>query len=230
MNYRKHYENLIKRAQSRVLTAYTESHHIIPRCMGGTDESENLVNLTPEEHYVAHQLLVKIYPNNVGLICAAMLMTGHKNKQRAQNKVYGWLKRKYAKAAKARIGDKNNSYGKPWFHNPFTTENGKFYPGTEPDGWIKGRVAKKHRHCIACSEELTSNHAKWCNECRPSKKKVFKQDKVKKFYNREDKIHALLMFNGNIRKALYYLGLNDSGSHYKMMKDLRASVSLLPTK
>ena len=27
--------------------------------MGGTDDEENLVELTPEEHYVAHQLLVK---------------------------------------------------------------------------------------------------------------------------------------------------------------------------
>jgi hypothetical protein len=30
--------------------------------MDGSDLVSNLVYLTPEEHYVAHQLLVKMYP------------------------------------------------------------------------------------------------------------------------------------------------------------------------
>ena len=74
MNYRQHYTNLISRARNRVLEIYTESHHIIPRCLGGTDDPLNLVDLTPEEHYVAHQLLVKMYPSNRSLIFAAHLM------------------------------------------------------------------------------------------------------------------------------------------------------------
>lgn len=62
MNYQKHYELLIERAKSRTLAGYFERHHIIPKCMGGSDEPENIANLAPEEHFVAHQLLVKIYP------------------------------------------------------------------------------------------------------------------------------------------------------------------------
>jgi hypothetical protein len=54
MNYFKIYKSLIERAINRNLEEYTESHHIIPRCMNGTDDIENLVNLTPEEHYIAH--------------------------------------------------------------------------------------------------------------------------------------------------------------------------------
>lgn len=52
MNYQKIYLNLIHKAQTRLLedSVYTESHHIIPRCMGGTDDKNNLVDLTPEEH------------------------------------------------------------------------------------------------------------------------------------------------------------------------------------
>jgi hypothetical protein len=64
MNYKKIYDNLISKGRNRVLNCYVERHHIIPKCMGGTDDEENLVELTPEEHYVAHQLLVKIYPKN----------------------------------------------------------------------------------------------------------------------------------------------------------------------
>ncbi|NDB61886.1 HNH endonuclease [bacterium] len=38
------------------MTVY-HKHHIIPRHMGGTDEPDNLVNLTVEEHAEAHRLL-----------------------------------------------------------------------------------------------------------------------------------------------------------------------------
>ena len=40
---------------------YYEWHHIIPRCMGGSDDKSNLVKLTLREHYIAHMLLYKIY-------------------------------------------------------------------------------------------------------------------------------------------------------------------------
>lgn len=36
---------------------YTEVHHIIPKCLGGSDEYDNLVRLTSEEHYLAHWYL-----------------------------------------------------------------------------------------------------------------------------------------------------------------------------
>lgn len=65
--------------------------------MGGEYTPENAVRLTAEEHYVAHLLLVKIYPNHKGLIWSAMCMTGgNKRQQRSGNKVYGWMRRKFA--------------------------------------------------------------------------------------------------------------------------------------
>lgn len=91
MNYTKHYNLLIERARNRTITGYTETHHVVPKCMGGTNDGYNLVELTPEEHYVAHQLLVKIYPLNRKLIFAASAMTIDLNGRK--NKEYGWLKR-----------------------------------------------------------------------------------------------------------------------------------------
>ena len=38
---------------------FYESHHIIPRSLGGNNDSTNLVNLTPREHFFAHLLLSK---------------------------------------------------------------------------------------------------------------------------------------------------------------------------
>lgn len=80
------------RALGRTLQGYRERHHVIPRCMGGGDAAENIVELTAEEHYVAHQLLVKMHHGVVGLTLAAVRMA----KQCTGNKAYGWLRRRYA--------------------------------------------------------------------------------------------------------------------------------------
>jgi hypothetical protein len=98
MNYNIHYTRLIERARCRTINGYTEYHHIIPRCIGGTNDPINLVDLTPEEHLVAHLLLVKIY-NNPSLIYAAKWMINRvKN-----NKEYGWLRRKHTEIMSNRI-------------------------------------------------------------------------------------------------------------------------------
>lgn len=58
MNYQRQYELLIEKARQRgTVEGYKERHHIIPRCIGGSDEKENLVELTAREHFVAHRLL-----------------------------------------------------------------------------------------------------------------------------------------------------------------------------
>jgi hypothetical protein len=92
MNYRRIYDELISRARMREAAGYVERHHIVPKCIGGDNSPDNLVTLTPEEHYVAHQLLVKIYPDHAGIAWAAIAMTAKGN----GNKLYGWLRRRYS--------------------------------------------------------------------------------------------------------------------------------------
>lgn len=104
MNYNIIYQKLISRALNRKLTTYSESHHIIPRCMGGADDASNLVDLTPEEHFVCHQLLVKMHPNNASLVYAARMMTvSAPNTDRSKNKLFGWLRRKNLEAQQNKI-------------------------------------------------------------------------------------------------------------------------------
>lgn len=57
--YKKWYDLIIENAQNRKIDGYKERHHIIPRCMGGTNSKTNLVNLTAREHFVCHWLLTK---------------------------------------------------------------------------------------------------------------------------------------------------------------------------
>jgi len=94
MNYKRIYDQIIERApKEKPKGIYSERHHIVPLCMGGSDDDENQVYLTPEEHYVAHQLLVKIHPESPGVVWAARAMA--RNKFGRSNKLYGWLKRKW---------------------------------------------------------------------------------------------------------------------------------------
>jgi len=138
MNYQLIYSNLIERAKNRIIEDYTESHHIIPRCMNGSDDDSNLVNLTPEEHYLAHQLLIKIYPNNQKLVKAAQMMIPN----RPSNKLYGWLRRKFSEVmSESQSGINNSQFNTMWINNGIESRKIKSFD-IIPDGWYKGRVKK----------------------------------------------------------------------------------------
>jgi PHD/YefM family antitoxin component YafN of YafNO toxin-antitoxin module len=80
MNYNKIYYQIIDKARNRTLEGYKEKHHIVPRCIGGNNEKENLVNLTSKEHFICHLLLCKMYPNENCLKSARWAMVTLKNK------------------------------------------------------------------------------------------------------------------------------------------------------
>jgi hypothetical protein len=82
MNYKKIYNQIIERAKTRQLEGYKEKHHIIPRCMGGSNEKENLVELTAKEHFLCHKLLCEIHPLNHKLMWALWLMAIGKQKNK----------------------------------------------------------------------------------------------------------------------------------------------------
>lgn len=113
MNYRSHYDRLICRARMRDKPCgYVEMHHVIPSCIGGEDTPENLVVLTPEEHFVAHQLLVKIYPQNAKLAYAALMMSANSPHTRRNNKAYGWLRRLVSEHKRGPSGIKHSEKSK----------------------------------------------------------------------------------------------------------------------
>ncbi len=100
MNYTRNYFEYVSYVQtlnrSKNRGTYYEKHHIIPKCIGGTDNSENLVLLTAREHFLAHFLLCKIYPDNTKLLLAFHKMrSSSTNQQRYYNsRLYTRLKEK----------------------------------------------------------------------------------------------------------------------------------------
>lgn len=103
MNHRKVYFNIISKAQNRVLLGYGEVHHIVPRCMGGSNEKSNLVKLTAREHVLCHILLAKIHGGK--LWAAVNRMT---NNGELRSKAYEIFRKNYAKSI---TGKGNPRYG-----------------------------------------------------------------------------------------------------------------------
>ena len=121
MNYQNIYDRIINRAKSLEKyrkDVYVEVHHIIPLCIGGSNKKENLVILTAREHYICHNLLWRIYPNNLSLKHAFSLMTfaksgGQERNYRVNSFTYERLKKERAQQLSEQMkGENNPFYGK----------------------------------------------------------------------------------------------------------------------
>lgn len=102
MDYHKIYTQLILKAKKRISPeGYKETHHIIPKCMGGTDDSHNLVELTAKEHFIAHLLLTEVYPKSQKLKYALWMMasmeTENQDRYKVSANMYRIIKEQIAK-------------------------------------------------------------------------------------------------------------------------------------
>lgn len=75
--YSKWYFNIINTAKTRLILGYTETHHILPKSLGGSDTRDNLVRLTAKEHFVCHRLLPLFTEgeDRRKMLCAVWAMT-----------------------------------------------------------------------------------------------------------------------------------------------------------
>jgi ABC-type phosphate transport system substrate-binding protein len=127
-------------------------HHIIPKHMGGTDEPENLIELTVEEHAEAHKKLWEQYERwedklawqgLAGLIGKEELIKqmlieaakkGNASRPTNKGKKYNWKK------SPKPVG----TGGTRWFHNPENPTEKKCFRADQspPDGWVRGQGRK----------------------------------------------------------------------------------------
>ena len=58
MTYNEFIDKIInERGRFNCGNEYHERHHIIPKCLGGTNNKDNLIDLYAKEHFEAHRLL-----------------------------------------------------------------------------------------------------------------------------------------------------------------------------
>jgi len=125
------YYNIINKSKNRLLIGYKEKHHILPRCLGGKDTKDNLVELTTREHFIVHMLLCKF---TVGQAKYKMLYAFNamsnirygKRHYKLHNRTAGVLRKEFYQSIKGRKdspetklkkslafrGEKNPNYGK----------------------------------------------------------------------------------------------------------------------
>ncbi len=147
MNYQYVYDCLIQRRQLEPASGYTENHHITMRSMGGEDAPENLVKLTGREHWIAHQLLFKIYRNSqTAHACHMMAMRCEERgiPQIRNSYMYEAARKVCIKnwkaSGKKRSGKANGSYGTMWISNIDLRRTKKISKNDPiPEGWILGR-------------------------------------------------------------------------------------------
>ena len=198
MNYSRIYESLIRRGKERIPQGYVERHHIIPKCLGGSDDNENLVALTPEEHFLAHVLLVKIHPAQTGLILAVQKMC--RGKQRKRNKMYGWLKRRFSEEMRRRqTGSGNSQFGSRWVNDG--VRSFKIYSSeTIPDGVELGKIKKP---------------------------KVKATRRLEQKKETEQKILKALESHTSLSSAIRSLGLQTRGGNYRNFKIVAEKYDLM---
>ena len=119
MTYDEYIKTLLSTRGRHILdkNKYTETHHIIPRCMGGSDDEENLIDLFPQEHYLSHKLLAEENPDNSSLLTAWFRMCYKNGSTGTQDFIsseeYSYLREKYSKKrSEIYSGENNPFYGK----------------------------------------------------------------------------------------------------------------------
>lgn len=116
MNYLKIYYDIINLSKLRGLNKkkldyYTEKHHVIPKCLGGTNDKNNLVLLTGREHYLCHHLLWKANKENKSLFYAYYSMS-FKNKNHQRRNTINSKQYELIKQIKSNLmsGERNPNY------------------------------------------------------------------------------------------------------------------------
>jgi hypothetical protein len=197
MDYQKIYNQIIERAQNRVLEGYKEKHHIIPKCLGGNNKKENLVELTAREHILCHRLLCFIHPKNKKLKWALYNMCRFKKYSTSREYEYARIQLSELKSKIVLQYDLNGNFIKEWKSGKEAAYSNNFNPinicsclnkkGKSAHGFIwifkEGRIKPKINIEIF-KRKKHNKRSPNKNGLYGSKKKIIQLDKNNKELNK----------------------------------------------
>ena len=188
---------------------YHERHHITPRCLGGTNNDDNLIDLYAREHFEAHRLLALENPENEKLIYAWNMMCNFKKEDHIITaEEYEEVRIAFSKT----ISGKNNPfYGK--HHSEETREkmrnnhadvSGENNPNYGISRYGKDNPNYGNRYSEETRRRISENHADMSGEHNPMYGKKHSEDTRIKMRNSK-------------------IGLYDRGSGPRAKKIIRLS-------
>lgn len=141
MNYQKIYDQLISKRRSQRLkkigNGMIETHHVIPKACHGTNDLDNLVNLTLREHYIAHVLLMKIHAVDEYSKSMATAWQSMCRKMKLLNLPYAKINSRLFEAL--RIQANKSMCGTIWINDG--KQNLRIKSNTIPNGFSKGLIS-----------------------------------------------------------------------------------------
>lgn len=149
--YTKWYFSIIEESAKQSPEGYFEGHHIIPRCLNGSDKKSNIIKFSARKHFICHWLLTKMVPIDspeyYALYKAFSMMSGCGNNQERYvipSIVFEQIRIEIGRIHSINQSGKNNSqYGKIWISHPKLRESKKI-PKSELDDYISnGWLAKR---------------------------------------------------------------------------------------
>ena len=201
MNYQRIYDNLVLKAVQRGKPdGYFEKHHIVPKCVGGTNAKSNLVFFTAKEHFIAHKVLTKIYPSTPGIWYALVAMgrlQEFKSRIFKSERLKAYEMRrgfKYAEASKKKMS--LAKLGKP-SPSPSTTFKKGFTP------WNAGKRGSEH-HMYGTKrtseqKKRMGEAQKLCGNVPPSRKGIKLTEEQKAIARQKRAINKQLKLLGELR-------------------------------
>lgn len=202
--YKTWYFNIIDSAKLREAPSVSEKHHIIPKSLGGFDDVDNIVRLTPREHYICHACLTKITQGEDlnKMIYAFWCMSNQFNKkQGSRSKLYEqaraafvkiksdsmkgkgnhFYNRSHSAESKQKMSD-NNAMHRPEVRAKASGPRPDFLPHNHFTGWsdeVKAKIAKTltgHKPSAETREKMKRSKANlvWVYKDRIKSKQVNK--------------------------------------------------------
>lgn len=101
-HYLSRYEKFIAYYKTIISEGFVERHHILPQCLGGGNDPENIVALPARAHFIAHAMLHKAYPDNKKLAhaFAMMIINNPYQKRKCSSRLYQMAKSARSSAMK----------------------------------------------------------------------------------------------------------------------------------
>lgn len=193
-------------------------HHIVPKCIGGSNDDSNLIKLTVKHHIIAHMLLSKAYPENDKLLFAAVMMTSIKdengNLHRVSVKIAAEISEKYSLGQRGKIlsEETKNKMSKSRLGHKTSDETKQKISISE-----KGKEVSRETRLKSVGKEFSEERKKKLSEI---------SSRIRSDEDRKKKLSDKLKSRGDKNNTTGYLVIVDDATTYQSQKEAASSLNI----